>query len=142
LGQSAVVSLPGPVPTTFTATVSEIGAQSENSTGTFRVVLALPPQPGLRSGLIGSARLDLGNRQAKEGAVAIPVAAVFGARADEGFVYVFDRKFGRIHRRLIAIGQLTDGSLTVLKGLAPREEVVISKMDQLRDGMVVKRTTS
>lgn len=139
LGQQAVVALPGLAPATLKSTVSEIGARSDDATGTFRVDLTLPTHPSLRSGLIGTARLYFDSRQFGDNAVAIPIAAVFGARADEGFVYVFDQKSGRIHARMITLGPLNDMSLIVLKGLVSGEEVVIAGVDRLRDGMVVKR---
>jgi hypothetical protein len=83
VGQGAEVTLEGLAPVTFPATASEIGARTNDATGTFRVDLALPPQPGLRSGMIGTARPNIEYKQAQEAAaVSIPVAAVFGARAD------------------------------------------------------------
>jgi hypothetical protein len=43
---------------------------------------------------------------------------------------------------LVALGQLTDTSVTVLKGLTPAEHVAISSVNRLRNGMAVKRAAS
>lgn len=138
LGQLAAVTLPalGPVP--LAARVSEIGARGDDATGTFRVELALPPREGLRSGLIGSARLRFGGTAPVGGAVVVPATAVFSARADEGFVYVHDAASGRVRLRPVSLGPLDDNGLTITAGLVPGEQVVTSGPDRLRDGRPVK----
>ena len=135
-GQVAAVSIPGLGPQPLAAAVSEIGARGDDATGTFRVELALPPRPGLRSGLIGTARLSFGGTGPAGGTVTVPATAVFAARADEGFVYVLDGS--RVRRRMVAIGPLGDAALTIEKGLAPGDRVVVSGADRLRDGQTVK----
>ena len=134
-GQLASVTIPalGTVP--IAATVSEIGARGDDATGTFRVEMALPAHPGLRSGMIGSARLRFGGTGPVGGAVSVPATAVFSARADEGFVYVLDGD--RVRLRQVAIGPLGDTALTVTAGLKPGERVVTSGADRLRDGVRV-----
>ncbi len=136
-GQLAVVSIPalGSVP--LAARISEIGARSDDATGTFRIELALPPRDGLRSGLIGSARLRLGGIGAAGGAVSVPASAVFAARADEGFVYVYEAANSLVRRRQVALGPLGDASLDITSGLQPGEQVVVSGADRLRDGLRV-----
>jgi len=137
--QRALVTLPTISAEPFGAVVSEIGARSDDGTGTFRVELRLPPMRGLRSGLLGNARLLLNNQSLRVGSVSIPSAAVFGARADEGFVYVVDLQTKRLHRKMISIGSLDNNMLTVKSGLLPGENVVVSGVDRLRDGMTVQQ---
>ncbi len=143
-GQRAQVSIPALGPDPIATTVSEIGARGDDATGTFRVELALPPRPGLRSGLIGSATLALrgsaatsGLAAATAGGVAVPASAVFAARADEGFVYVHDAAAGRVRLRQVALGPIGDRALTVTAGLKVGEKVVVSGVDRLRDGIAV-----
>jgi len=143
IGQPAIVTLPALGPAPIAATISEIGARGDDSTGTFRVELALPQRPGLRSGLIGSARLPIRNSAGPDvGSVAIPASAVFSARADEGFVYVLDAAKGRVKLRQVALGPVRDAALTVTAGLKPGEQVVISGADRLRDGQGVAVRTA
>ncbi len=136
LGQPAQVLRPALGPAPLPATVSEIGARGDEATGTFRVELSLPPRPGLRSGLIGSARLALAGTGPS--ALGVPASAVFSARADEGFVYVHDAAAGRVRLRRVSIGPVGDTQILVLSGLKAGEQVVSSGPDRLRDGMRVQ----
>lgn len=133
IGQRAAVTLPALSPAPLTAVVTEIAARGDDRTGTFQVELRLPVVPGLRSGLIGSATLATG-KPAVAGPVAIPATAVFAARADEGFVYVYRPGSGTVKARLVQLGALDDRSVTVTAGLQPGEQVARSGVDRLRDG--------
>lgn len=131
LGQGAAVRIAALGPQPLSATVTEIGARGDERTGTFEVELTLPAAPGLRSGLIGEARI----RVAGAGdAVAIPVSAIWQARADEGFVYVVDPKTQIAKARLVTLGPIDDREVVVTGGLAPGEQVVRAGVEQLRDG--------
>ncbi len=139
-GQPASVTIPALGNTPIAATVSELGARSDDATGTFRVEMALPVVPGLRSGLIGSARLRLADVHpvaSTESAVAIPATAIFAARADEGFVYVLDAGKQRVRRRMVEIGPIESNGVTITAGLQQGERVVVSGVDRLRDGSPV-----
>lgn len=135
-GQPAEVTIPALGSRPFAASVSEIGARGDSGTGTFRVELALPALPELRSGLIGSARLRLAPT-ATSGGVAVPATAVFGARADEGFVYVLDRAGPVVRLRAVGVGPVGDSAVTITTGLRVGEQVVTSGAERLRDGMKV-----
>lgn len=137
LGQPARVLIDALSAAPLAATVSEIGARGDEATGTFRVELALPAHPGLRSGLIGEARLALPDEAATGGALAVPATALFSARAGEAFVYVHDSKAGVVRLRQVAIGPPEDDEVIVTAGLEPGEQVVTSGPDRLRDGMAV-----
>ena len=137
LGQHAAVTLPALSPDPLAATVGEIAARGDERTGTCQVELRLPPVAGLRSGLIGTARLRTGGQAAPGGALAVPASAVFSARADEGFVYVFQPVTGTVKTRLVHLGDLTDQFITVTDGLRAGEQVVRSGVDRLRDGTAV-----
>ena len=131
LGQGATVMLPTLSAQPVAATVSEIAGRGDDRTGTFQVELRLAPRSGLRSGLIGNAQIHGGG--GADG-VSVPASAVFAARADEGFVYVYDPATRTVHARLVGIGGLTDRDLAVTRGLAAGTLVVVSGVDRLRDG--------
>ncbi len=161
-GQMAAVLIPALGGEAIAASISEIGARGDDATGTFRVELALPARPDMRSGLIGTARLRLddnarlrlddnarlrlddnarlraGDMPPGGGTVSIPATAIFAARADEGFVYVYDDATGRVRLRQVALGALGDGAVTITGGLHPGEKVVTSGVDRLRDGAAVR----
>ena len=78
--------------TPFTGRVIEIGGRSDRATGAFQVEISLPDTPGLRSGLIGRARIAaLPASGPTVGApLNVPANALYQARAGEGFVFVID----------------------------------------------------
>lgn len=117
--------------------IIEIGARSDSATGTFEAEIALPLVPGLRSGLIGEARLITGT--AGGGSVAVPALALFAARAGEGFVYVVDRN--RARARLVRVGRVDDNRIEILSGLTPGEPVIVTGIERLRDGVPVRLTS-
>lgn len=134
LGQGATVTIPALGPRPLPATVTEIAARGDERTGTFEIELALAPMPGLRSGLIGEARVRVAG---ENGAVAIPAGAIWQARADEGFVYVVDPRTRTAKARLVQLGPVDDREVVVSGGLAPGESVVSAGVDRVRDGVRV-----
>lgn len=137
IGQRATVILAALSPVPLPATVSEVGARGDDRTGTFQVELRLPAAPGMRSGLIGTAKLGMARPVRAGGAITVPASAVFSPRADEGFVYVFSPASGTVKMRLVQLGDLGDDAITVTSGLQAGERVVRSGVDRLRDGMTV-----
>lgn len=139
IGQGAAVTISALGPRPLAATVTEVGARGDERTGTFEIELALPNAPGLRSGLIGQARVrvaGLGD------AVAIPASAIWQARADEGFVYVVDPKTQMVKARLVQLGPIDDRDVTITGGLAAGEQVVRAGVEQLRDGSKITTRAS
>jgi multidrug efflux pump subunit AcrA (membrane-fusion protein) len=133
----ASVTIPALGAAVLAGTVSEVGARGDDGTGTFRVEVKLPADARLASGQIGSARLLLGPAEA--GApINVPAAAVFAARADEGFVYVLEPVTRRVRQRLVALGPVSDSGVAVTAGLKPGEQVVTTGIDRLRDGQVIE----
>lgn len=125
-------AMPGAV---FAGRVVEVGGRSDRASGAFVAEIALPPDPRLRSGLVGSARIAA---PAAGGStlMVIPPTALFSVRAEEGFVYVVgkDRK---VRVRKVALGPLRNGGSEVLSGLAIGETIVTSSLDRLREGMAI-----
>jgi RND family efflux transporter MFP subunit len=135
-GQSAEVFIPALGNQALAGVVSEVGARGDDGTGTFRIEVKLPADARLASGQIGRARLLLG--AALPGApIRVPATAVFGARADEGFVYVYEPAGKRVRSRLVALGTVGSDGVVITAGLAPGEQVVVTGVDRLRDGQVV-----
>lgn len=142
LGQSASVQIDALRAAPIAAKVSEIGARGDDATGTFRVELALPALIGLRSGLIGEARLALAAAPLADvtapAPLSVPASALFSARAGEGFVYVHDAAKGIVRLRQVGIGPVGDEAVIITSGLEAGEKVVISGPDRLRDRMAVR----
>jgi RND family efflux transporter MFP subunit len=139
LGQPAAISLPALGNAPMVAVISEIGARSDDRTGTFQVELRLPAQAGLRSGLIGTAAIrTAAPRITTAAGIVIPATAVFAARADEGFVYIYAPATGTVTARMIGLGTVDDKGVAVTHGLAAGEKIVRSGVDRLTNGMKVR----
>jgi RND family efflux transporter MFP subunit len=119
-----------------TGSVIEIAGRADPATGTFAVEIALPADPRLRSGMIGTASIA-----ARAGGTVVPVVpagAIFAPRAGEGFVYVIDRAAKRAQLRKVTIAEAGDGGIRVTGGLARGEWVATSRIDRLGNGMAVE----
>ena len=133
IGQTTSVRLPALGGPPVAARVIELGGRGDARTGTFEAELALPPLAGLRSGMIGEARLPA---IAKSGSLAIPASAVFQARAGEAFVYVVDAS-SKTQVRRVSTGRIDDRSVEVLGGLTAGETIVSKGLSRVREGVVV-----
>lgn len=121
--------------------ISEIDARANPSSGAFEVTVALPANPALRSGQIGTAEFRVAAGPDASG-LAVPASAVFNVRADEGFVYLLDPKTSRVRARAVQIGRIDDKELIVTGGLRPGDRIVTSGLVLLTDGAKVKPLAS
>jgi len=121
--------------------ISEIDARANPSSGAFEVTVALPANPALRSGQIGTAEFRVAAAPDASG-LAVPASAVFNVRADEGFVYLLDSKTSRVRARAVQIGRIDDKELIVTGGLRPGDRIVTSGLVLLTDGAKVKPLAS
>ncbi|PXW77930.1 membrane fusion protein (multidrug efflux system) [Blastomonas natatoria] len=123
------------------AVVSEIDARANPASGAFEVTIALPANPALRSGQIGTAQFRVAAAPDAAG-LAVPASAVFNVRADEGFVYLLDPKANRVRTRAVQIGRVDDKELVITGGLKPGDRIVSSGLVLLTDGAKVKPQAS
>lgn len=121
--------------------ISEIDARANPSSGAFEVTIALPADPALRSGQIGTAEFRVAAAPDAAG-LAVPASAVFNVRADEGFVYLLDPKTSRVRARAVQIGRIDDKELVITGGLRPGDRIVTSGLVLLTDGAKVKPLAS
>jgi RND family efflux transporter MFP subunit len=115
------------------ARVIELGGRGDPRTGTFEAELALPAMQGLRSGMLGEARLPATGGSS---VLAIPGSAVFQARADEAFVYVLGAG-NKAEARRITLGQIDSREVIVTSGIAAGERVISGGLARIRSGVVV-----
>ncbi|MFN3475006.1 MAG: efflux RND transporter periplasmic adaptor subunit [Blastomonas sp.] len=136
-GMPAQVTLSGLPEGTIEGTISEIDARANPASGAFEVTVALPANPALRSGQIGTAQFRVAAAPGDAG-LAVPASAVFNVRAGEGFVYLLDAKANRVRARAVQIGKVDDRELIVTGGLKPGDRIVASGLGMLVDGARVK----
>jgi multidrug efflux pump subunit AcrA (membrane-fusion protein) len=127
LGQTLPVSVDAAGLSTR-ATVEEIVPGADPSTRTIQVRLDLPASPRLRSGLFGRAWIPVGHRSM----LRVPEAAVLERGQLQG-VYVVGQD-GIARFRLIRTGAVRQGTVEVLSGLTPGEQVIVAGLEQVKDG--------
>lgn len=115
--------------------VLEIGGKARQSTGTFDVEIALPPDPRLRSGMIGTVAIT-SSAKSVDPQMFVPAGALLSPRAGEALIYVIDAN-KRARLRSVAIGNPTESGVQILSGLTANELVVLSGFDKLQDGLRV-----
>ncbi|MGB6947220.1 MAG: efflux RND transporter periplasmic adaptor subunit [Bryobacteraceae bacterium] len=133
-GQPVSVTLDGidrNIDRTLDARVSEIVPAVDTASRAYTVKIDLPPEPGLRSGIFGRARFQLGGRSV----LAIPFAAVT-ERGQLQSVFVDENGFART--RLITLGDKAKDRVEVLSGLTAGEKVIFPVPQDLADGARVE----
>lgn len=109
------------------ARVVEIVPSVDPSSRTFIAKLALPAHPALRSGLYGRAFLP----GAERSALTVPEAAVV-SRGQLRSVFVVEDQ--RAVRRLVTLGELSNGRYEVLSGLEPGDQVALEPFKAVDGG--------
>jgi multidrug efflux pump subunit AcrA (membrane-fusion protein) len=71
--------------------------------------------------------------------IVVPAIAIFADEAGSPHVWIVDRASGTVERRSVRTGELSEtDSIVVLDGLVPGEDVAVSAVSQIRDGMTVR----
>lgn len=133
-GSVARVHFPDNVAPDLSARVIEVAGRADPGTGTFRVEFALPADAALRSGLIAEVGLqDPGN-----GRMRIPASALFFARADEGFVWLYRPASNSVAARMVKLGAVAGDGVEILSGLQAGDRIIGSGVDRLVEGQKVR----
>ena len=123
----------------FAARVSETAAQADPRTQSFRVTFALPQPEGVNvlPGMTATVMRYPPPGEAVE--IVVPAVAIFADEAGSPHVWIVDRASGTVERRSVRTGELSENDLiVVLEGLVPGEDVAVSAVSQIRDGMTVR----
>jgi RND family efflux transporter MFP subunit len=135
-GDMAKISFAG-IAQPINASVSRLAAKADARTGAFDVELKLTTfVPGLRSGLVGDARIVPSVADETSTYLAVPAVALLEGRGDQAAVFVVDGK-GHAQRRSVRIGGFVDNLVLIAEGLKPGERVVTSGAAYLRNGQLV-----
>jgi multidrug efflux pump subunit AcrA (membrane-fusion protein) len=128
LGARATVTIDALGARPSTATVTEIVPAADPLSRTFVVKLDLAGVSGLRSGVYGRARFEVGRRPA----LTVPRAAVAERGQLEALFVVDERDEATL--RLVKTGKSFDDRVEILAGLTPGERVVVEGVGGLSDG--------
>lgn len=138
VGAPAQVTFAALGPRPLAGTIVEIGGKARQTTGTFDLEIALPPTPGLRSGMIGRASL-LHAPDGPARRLLVPAMALQSPRAGEALVYVIDAA-NHAHLRGVTLGETTDAGVEIVAGLRPGETIALSGFAEITDGTLVRPT--
>jgi RND family efflux transporter MFP subunit len=134
-GDAAQVTFAGLPP--IKASVTRLAAKADQRTGSFDVELKLAEiKPGLRSGLVGDARIAPSVNDRNSTYLAIPAIALLEGRGDQAAVFIVD-KANKAQRQSVRVGGFLDDMVLIAEGLKPGDRVVTSGAPYLRNGQAV-----
>ena len=124
----------------FPASVKEIATTADPATRTFAVTLSFDSDPGVNvlPGMTAMARVDLPLADLG-GALAIPASAVVQNQGEDPYVWKVDPGTMTVSRAQVVLGELSNRLIEIDSGLSAGDQVAISGVQQLRDGMQVSR---
>lgn len=137
LGMPASVTLPL-LAQPLDALITEIGSAA-GAGNTFPVSAALiDPPTGVRAGMTAQVSLLLGGDVEQSGYLVPLMAVAPGARADEGFVFVYDQATSTVRRTLVESVQTMASNMVAVKGVNAGDIVATAGVNFLVDGQKVK----
>ena len=120
---------------TFTGTVSLIYPALDPATRTFKVEVRLPnPDGQLRPGMYARTTFDMGQ---KEGTLVPDVAVQKQVGTAERYLYVVVGD-SVAERRRVEVGRQVGDRMDILSGVEPGEEVAVTALSRLYDGVGVQ----
>ena len=113
-------------------TIAEVLPTADAASRSYIVKIDLPADPAYRTGLYGLARFPLAQKEA----ITVPQAAIM-ERGQLTGVYVVAND-GSVQFRIITTGKTSEGMTEALSGLSEGDEIAVSNVDKLNDGMKVR----
>jgi RND family efflux transporter MFP subunit len=136
--QVSVSSIPD---RSFPARIKEFSTTADPVTRTFKATFAFdrPDDVTVRPGMTAKVTLTPSEATAVVGGVSIPARAVLTDETGEAFVWVVDPETMTVKRTPVVAGGLAGEDIGIQSGLAGGEQIAVSGVHQLRDGMKVRR---
>jgi len=124
----------------FPAEVSERATTADPATRTYAITLTfLPPEDlNVRPGMTASVAIEIPEELTHSG-YALPARAVLMNEGSEPYVWRVDPSAMTVARATIVPGELSGDQLEIRSGLQPGDQIAVSGVHQLRDGMTVRR---
>lgn len=113
-------------------TVEEVLPTVDVATRTFTVKINLPEDPGLRSGMFGSARFNV----AKVDKILVPASAITRWSQFTG-VFTLDEK-SVVHLRFVRLGDTFGDQVEVLSGLRAGDRILTEGVNKVQEGYKVE----
>ena len=123
----------------FAARPSEVATQADPRTQSFRVTFTLPQPEGINVLPGMTATVVRYPPPGESIEIVVPAVAIFADETGSPHVWIVDRATGAVERRSVRTGKLSDtDSIVVLEGLVLGEDVAVSAVSRIRDGMTVR----
>jgi len=126
----------------FPAYVKEISNSADPVTRTFEVTFGFesPTDVNVSPGMTGKVVVDLytANRAEGNAPTSVPSNAVVADEDGNPHVWVVDPSTMRVTKRAVEPGEMSGSALPILSGLSGGDIVVVSGVNSLTDGMLVR----
>jgi RND family efflux transporter MFP subunit len=125
----------------FPARIQEFSTTADPTTRTYQATFAFenPGDVTILPGMTAKVTVRLSAPEGGGGAFAIPAQAALADEQGDAFVWVVDPAAMTVHRRPVTLGEMSGSTVAVQSGLASGDQIAISGVHQLREGMVVRR---
>jgi RND family efflux transporter MFP subunit len=126
---------------TFPARLKEFTTTADPVTRTFSVTLAFdsPADVVIQPGMTAKVRINVGGSTDGSQGHWVPAHAARTDESGEAFVWVVDPDTMRVRRTPVILGELSGSTVQIRSGLNGGELIAISGVQQLREGMQVRR---
>jgi RND family efflux transporter MFP subunit len=126
----------------FPAYIKEASNSADPVTRTYEVTFGFqsPTDVNVSPGMTGKIIVDLYTENREEGAapVSVPINAVAADEEGNPYVWVVDPATMRVAKRAVEPGELSGSAVPILSGLSGGDIVVVSGVNSLTDGMLVR----
>ena len=134
LGMPVKVWLQGRPEIAVIGSIHQISPESDSSTGTYEVKVALPsPPPEMRLGAVVVGRAEI---EGENAVINVPSTSLLQSGDGPQVWVVADD--GTVHRRAVELHEFSADSVVVSRGLSAGERVVIAGVNSLAEGQPVK----
>lgn len=127
----------------FPARLTEFSTTADPVTRTFQATLRFTPPDdvSVKPGMTATVRIRVPSdiRTGSKSDISIPAQAALTDESGEAFVWVVDPHAMTVKRTPVKLGDLSGSRVFVTSGLAPGQQIAISGVHHLRDGMLVRR---
>lgn len=122
------------------ATLREVSTTADPTTRTYAFTLAFDPPEDMnvKPGMTAKASIRLPG-EAVGGAISVPAHAVIEDGSGTPFVWRVDPTTLAVSRAEVSLGELSGERIEIRSGLATGDQIAVSGVHQLRDGMTVRR---
>ena len=126
----------------FPAYIKELSNSADPVTRTYEVTVGFesPADVNVSPGMTGKVIVDqyIENRAGIDAALSVPSNAVVADEEGNPYVWVVDSSTMRVAKQAVEPGELSGASVAILSGLSGGDVVVVSGVNSLTDGMLVK----